>query len=55
MNQRPTYHTLLDRRVREALQFYAWIGAPSFPIAQAIAYIALLEEELARREAEDQR
>ena len=47
----PSCYSLLDQRVRLGLWLYRWMGSPTCPIEQAIAYIEILEDELARREA----
>lgn len=44
---------LLDRKIRVQLGHYSTFGYVGSLIREAVAYIALLEEELARREAKD--
>jgi hypothetical protein len=47
----PACHGLLDERVRNALWTYRVFGHVGFVMSEAAAYIALLEEDKARREA----
>ena len=41
---------LLDRKIRGQLRMYSTVGYVGYVIAEALAYIELLEEELAARE-----
>lgn len=47
---KPACHELLDRRTRAGLKLYLTFGYPGQCIAEALAYIELLEEELMRLE-----
>jgi hypothetical protein len=47
----PSCKDLLDAKIRKQLAMYATYGYIGVVISEAIAYIALLEEEIARREA----
>ncbi len=51
----PTCAVLLDRKMRNLMRFYSTFGFIGVVMSEASAYIALLEEELARRESEDQK
>jgi hypothetical protein len=48
---RPTCGALLDEKVRRQLRDYSTLGYVGFVIGEAVAYIALLEEEVVCREA----
>jgi hypothetical protein len=44
------FRSLLDRKIRRQLAMYATFGYVGVVIGEALAYIALLEEELEKRE-----
>jgi hypothetical protein len=50
---RPSCHGLLDANIRAGMRTYRLLGFVGTVVTEAGAYIELLEEELARREAED--
>jgi hypothetical protein len=52
---RPTAGVLLDDKIRKQLGEYSALGYVGFVIREAVAYIALLEEDLVRREAGEAR
>jgi hypothetical protein len=52
METRPTAYILLDPKIRKQLQEYSALGYVGHVIAEAVAYITLLEEELARHETQ---
>lgn len=47
----PACHDLLDAKTRQGLRLYRKFGYIGVVISEALAYIELLEEELARRES----
>ena len=46
----PSFASLLDRKIRKQMVDYSTFGHIGYVISEAMAYIDLLEEELARRE-----
>jgi hypothetical protein len=49
---KPTPYVLLDTKIRKQLGEYSALGYVGHVIAEAVAYITLLEEELARHETQ---
>jgi hypothetical protein len=47
----PSCSELLDRKIRKQIVLYSTFGYIGFVLSEAMAYIELLEEELARRES----
>jgi hypothetical protein len=52
---RPSYYALLDDHTRKCLRLYSTFGFVGVVIREALAYIELLEDEIERRENDDDR